>query len=355
MPRRLFMRSCAVSCVVADYSALDKLLHRLALGSQSIAEMVHDIERARFLKSSPQARDGKHVYVSGLARAGTTILMHEIYATGSFASLTYADMPFVLAPNLWAGLARSKSVTARTERAHGDGIEVDSNSPEALEEVFWRIFCGEDYVTPTGLLPHSPSAQVIDDYVDFIRLVLRRYGKSRYLAKNNNAILRIGTLAKVLPNSVFLIPIRTPLQHAQSLLSQHRRFLNSEPFTKNYMTWLAHHEFGATQRPFLVSVGPADDPLTLDYWLKQWILVYTKLTADAANNANAYLVPHEDLTLNPAVWPAICAKIGIAPGSLSEARTQDFRAVDTHDQSLAARAQELYQTHCAAALAKLGA
>ncbi len=349
------MRFFAASFVVADYSALDKLLHRLALGGQSIAELVHDIERARFLKSSPQARDGKHVYVSGLARAGTTILMHEIYATGSFASLTYADMPFVLAPNLWAGLARSRSVTPRAERAHGDGIEVDSNSPEALEEVFWRIFCAEDYITPKGLLSHSPSAQVVNAYVDFIRLVLRRYDKSRYLAKNNNAILRIGTLARMLPNSVFLIPIRMPLQHAQSLLSQHRRFLNSEPFTKNYMTWLAHHEFGATQRPFLVPAALGDDPLTLDYWLKQWIAVYTKLASDVANNDNAYFVPHEDLTLNPAVWPAICAKIGIASGSLSEARTQDFRAVDGHDQNLAARAQDLYQTLSAAALVKLGA
>lgn len=339
---------------MADYSTLDKVLHRLALGSRSVAEMVHDIERARFLASSPAAQDGRHVYVSGLARAGTTILMQEIYATGSFASLTYADMPFVLAPNLWASLSRKRAVTARTERAHGDGIQVDSNSPEALEEVFWRINCAEEYITPTCLLPHNPSPQVIDAYVDFIRLVLRRYGKLRYLAKNNNAILRIGSLAKSLPRSVFLIPIRTPLQHAQSLLNQHRRFLNAEPFTSNYMTWLAHHEFGATQRPFLVPDAQGGDPLTLDYWLKQWILVYTKLGADAEKFDNAFLVPHEDLTLNPALWPAICAKIGIAAGPLTEVRSQDPRLVDGCDPNLAARAQELYHSLGVVALAKLG-
>ena len=93
----------------AGYSPLDKMLHRLVLGAPVLAEMVHDIERGIYLKSAPQSASGAHVFVTGFARAGSTILMREIHGTGQFGSLTYADMPFVLAPNLWARLAPAKN------------------------------------------------------------------------------------------------------------------------------------------------------------------------------------------------------------------------------------------------------
>ena len=43
-----------------------------------------------------------HVFVTGMARSGTTILLQALHDTGKFASLTYADMPIVLSPNLWS-------------------------------------------------------------------------------------------------------------------------------------------------------------------------------------------------------------------------------------------------------------
>ena len=89
------------------------------------AEVLHDLERGSFLKSAPPD-NGRHVFVSGLARAGTTILMREIHGSGDFGSLTYADMPFVLAPNFWRRLsANGAKAKPRAERAHGDGIEVE--------------------------------------------------------------------------------------------------------------------------------------------------------------------------------------------------------------------------------------
>ena len=52
--------------------------------------------------------DNKHVFVSGLARSGTTILLNALYESDEFASLSYKDMPFVLAPNLWSKLSPNK-------------------------------------------------------------------------------------------------------------------------------------------------------------------------------------------------------------------------------------------------------
>ena len=80
-------------------------------------------------------------FVSGLARSGTTILLNAIYESDEFSSLSYKDMPFVLAPNLWSKLSFAiKKDIDLVERAHGDGIKVSTDSPEAFEEVFWMTF-----------------------------------------------------------------------------------------------------------------------------------------------------------------------------------------------------------------------
>ena len=112
-------------------------------------------------------------------------------------SLTYADMPFVLAPNLWQRLsANGGEAGPKAERAHGDGIAVDFHSPEALDEVYWRIFSGGDYILADRLVPHVPDDELVAGYRDLMRLVLRRTGRSRYLSKNNNHLLRLESLAR---------------------------------------------------------------------------------------------------------------------------------------------------------------
>lgn len=329
------------------------MLHRMALGSAAIAEMSHDVERGLYLKASPQARGGRHVYVTGLARSGSTILLRELHRTGVFGSLTYADMPFVLAPNLWARMARKTAPGEKAERAHGDGIEVDHHSPEALEEVFWRVFCGPDYIAADGLHPHEPLPEVIDGYLDLIRLILRRTGKTRYLAKNNNLILRLATLAQAMPEAIFLVPLRAPVQHAGSLLGQHRRFLSPDPFTVAYMTWLAHHEFGATHRPFLFGARPQGDPLALDYWLQVWIAAHTELARVAALATNVLIIPYDDLGTDPALWPAIAARIGVQAGPFAELRSVADRSVPDHSADLAAAAQSLHHDLRSKALTQL--
>ena len=58
-----------------DYSFLSKLLHHLALGNKYIPEFLHDIELMTF-KKKIEINDLKpHIFVCGLPRSGTTILM----------------------------------------------------------------------------------------------------------------------------------------------------------------------------------------------------------------------------------------------------------------------------------------
>jgi len=136
----------------SDYGLGARLLHYFALNFRSIAEMSFMTDQMLH-KSDPElAKERKHVFISGLARAGTTALMRLFYETGEFCSLTYRDMPFPLAPFLWKGvIGYSAKDGSLSERAHGDGILVDFDSPEALEEVSGGYFAGNNISFLTGL------------------------------------------------------------------------------------------------------------------------------------------------------------------------------------------------------------
>jgi len=231
-----------------NYSFASKVLHHLALGNRALAEASFDVEQSLYASPASQADEGRHVFVAGLARAGTTILMRSLYETGLFRSLTYRDMPFVLAPNLWRAVSRhSRREAVPSERAHGDGILVDFDSPEALEEVFWRVFCRDDYIRSDQLIPMQADDEIVAKFRAYIRVILKGGETRRYLSKNNNNILRLSSIAAAFPAAAILIPFRDPVQHAGSLLRQHRHFLavhEADPFSRRYMTWLAHHEIG---------------------------------------------------------------------------------------------------------------
>jgi hypothetical protein len=333
---------------VAAYSVLDQLLHRLALQVGPIAEMSFDLDQ-RMVDSDPKDIVGeRHVFVSGLARAGTTVLMRRFHASGAYRSLTYRDMPFVLAPNLWRKLMRSqRRDVAATERAHGDRIEVDIDSPESLDEVFWRIFAGTEYIAKTHLEPHAPDPETTWKYVCYVNAILHAQDARvpRYLSKNNNNILRLSTIRQAFPQALVLILFRDPVAHAGSLLRQHRNFSKMQAddrFVRSYMTWLAHHEFGHDQRPFRFGDARSSyDRDTIDYWLEMWCATYAWLERSAPKDA--IFVCYEDLCSDPKVWSRLAAIAGIAgDGEEGSFRVSTAAADPGSDPELAARAAALY-------------
>jgi hypothetical protein len=338
--------------MVSDYSALDKVLHRIVLGGSAMGEVLGDIDAAMVGKAAAPARDP--VFVTGLARAGTTVLMRALHDSGQFASLTYADMPMVMAPNLWAKLTgASQKERVAKERAHGDGVMVDFDAPEALEEVFWRSHCGRAYIRSDGLVPHLPDAETIAAYRAYQSRICHRYGRPRYLAKNNNMMLRLLPVARAMPDARILVPVRDPLAQAQSLMAQHARFCETDPFTRSYMTWLVHHEFGADQRPFRLpgEAVPEGDRGTIDYWLAEWVACYGYLTrqidtALAEGLGNIRPVIYERLGTDPAAWPAIAGFAGIDPGADPDFRPAPVPAVAGADPELAAQARVVYEGLC---------
>lgn len=264
----------------SDYSFTSRLLHRMALQSKAVAEMAFDADNAISTKKGTTFNDTP-VFVTGLARSGTTMLMRYLYESGSFRSLTYLDMPFVLMPNLWKKLS-SRTKGEVKERAHQDGIMVSFESPEAFEEVFWRVFTGHKYIGNDRLNVQTIGTATIEKFRDYVHNVLLSADDSRqerYLSKNNNNILRIGYLQKCFPDASIVIPFREPLQHAVSLLSQHIHFSktqSSDKFSLDYMNWLGHYEFGLNQKPFHFDDNDTFrrlnivDKMDLNFWLLSW-------------------------------------------------------------------------------------
>lgn len=282
-------------------------MHTIALSGRATPEIFFDLEKASHARGCPDASTGAHIFVSGLARAGTTLLLRMLYETGEFASLTYRDMPLVMAPNFWKGISAPFQKSAeRKERAHGDGMLVDFDSPEALEEVFWRTFCAKDYIHPHALTPMDADTRVIEDFRQYVALILKRYERKRYLSKNNNSILRLPVLAAAFPNAHIITPFREPRAHAASLWGQHKRFLDihaEDAFSRKYMNWLAHFEFGASHRPFVFNAdrepeyGEANSPA---YWLERWIEAYDFLLKQAQKlGGRAILFSYDRLVSNP--------------------------------------------------------
>lgn len=308
---------------MVEYGFLDRVLHRAALQFSPLAELSFDLDQTINRVDPARIKGAHHVFVSGLARAGTTILMRRIHATGAFCSLTYRNMPFVLAPNIWGRLAVSTGRTGpAAERAHKDRILVDLDSPESLDEVFWRIFGGSEYITATNLTPHDPGRETTEKYVAYVAAILQADpgGRTRYLSKNNNNVLRLGAIRRAFPEAVLLIPFRDPLSHAGSLLRQHGNFVaqqHSNAFVRSYMTWLGHHEFGLDHRPFWFDAAGAErlaarQPAQLEYWLDLWCQTYAWLERSAP--ADAVFVCYEDLCRDADVWKCIAQLCGTGPG-----------------------------------------
>src|SRR3546814_15898758 len=76
-----------------------------------------------------------------------TILLESLAAHPDTVTHRYRDYPGVLAPIFWDRVSEHLYAGRSTpvERAHGDGIAVTQDSPEAIEEMLWMAFHPESH------------------------------------------------------------------------------------------------------------------------------------------------------------------------------------------------------------------
>ncbi len=293
-----------------DYSAVDRALHRVAFATWPIQAAMADIEEQAFKAQLKDIAIDRPVFVAGLPRAGTTLVLEMIEATGEFASYHYEDMPFLLLPMMWRSASRSgrKEVTAR-ERAHGDGMTITTQSPEAFEEVVWRTHWPKHYLKDRI----TPWIKASDpDFDVFFKAQMRkiiairheeRPDVGRYLSKNNGNIARLEAIHRMLPEAVLLVPYRDPIGQALSLLTQHTQFLElhrSDAFTRQYMEAIGHYDLGQNLKPidFNGWMGAQRPEFAeLEAWVRYWCSAYGFLAEQT--HLPLYFISYEALCERP--------------------------------------------------------
>lgn len=265
-----------------NYNFVQKFLHNFIFSNNFILKSLYEIEKIFYPQNIDDIKYNHHIFITSLPRSGTTILLNYIFDSQNFSSLTYKQMPFILSPNTFSKINFFSS-NKKKERAHTDGILYNLDSPEAFDEIFFNIFSEEE---------------ISNEIYNFISLVLKLNNKKRYLSKNNYNYKRIKFIQKLLPNSLFLIPIRNPSQQAYSLFKQHKNFLKlqeKDNFVLKYMNYLGHHEFGKNHK-FWFKPYKFHDSNDHNYWLEQWLIFYKKNLNEYKEHANCLFIKYEKLT-----------------------------------------------------------
>lgn len=234
------------------------------------------------------------IYIAGLARSGTTVLLELLARHPDVATHKYRDFPPVFTPWLWhRWLARvPEKDESAAERAHGDGIRVTSHSPEAFEETLWMAFFekSHDPAHVSTLTRKNSNPEFEKFYTEHIRKILAIRRARRYAAKGNYNLMRLAYLQKIFPDARFVLPIRDPVWHIASLMKQQTLFEAGEkahPRAIDHLRRVGHFEFGLDRRP----INPGDTEATekiealwangqeIEGWAHYWALIH-KAVAD---------------------------------------------------------------------------
>ena len=237
-----------------NYTIVDKIFHNFIFSNKFIQKSLYEFHRRLFKNANNFNQN--HIFITGLPRSGSTVLLYFFYETELFASLTYRDMPFVISPRL---NFFSKKNIDKKERLHKDGLKFDLDTPEALDNVFFRIF---------------DEQEINLELENYIGSILTKYKKKRYLSKNNNILEKLDLIIDKLEKVIILVPFREPKNQSYSLYKQHLNFIElhkKDKFSLKYMNDLGHFEFGNNHQSWFEPLS-FSNPLDINYWLEQWFI-----------------------------------------------------------------------------------
>lgn len=258
------------------------------------------------------------LYIAGLARSGSTLLLEILNRHPQIVTHRYQDYPMLFTPYAWQRfLERVPQRRAEpAERAHGDGIRVTPESPEAFEEVLWMAFFPslhdprQSAILDAGV--DNPAFEAF--YRDHVRKLLLARNGSRYLSKGNYNVSRLKYLLKLFPDARFIIPVRDPVWHIASLMKQHRLFCAGQQANGKAVTHLqrvGHFEFGLDRRPINAGDRAAVDHILacwregaeVEGWARYWSHIHHYL-ADCLDDSGGLreaglVIRFEDLCSNP--------------------------------------------------------
>lgn len=313
------------------------------------------------------------IYIAGLARSGSTILLELLARHPEVGTHRYRDFPGVMAPLAWNWfMDRASRPRAPKERAHRDRIAITPESPEAFEEVVWMAFFPRAHDPGlSAVLDQSSSYPGFETYYrDHIRKILDLRRARRYASKGNYNVTRLGYLKKLLPDARFLVPVRDPFWHVASLMKQHRLFEAAETEDEavlRSMRCSGHFEFGLDRR--IISIGRQDEERAIKAlwaegrealgWARYWALlnghVLEMLDRDPKLADATLIVRYEDLCERPrATMGRILSHCRLEAGSLPDVAAEVVSAPTYYRPEFNQRERDEIEAYIGEVAARLG-
>jgi hypothetical protein len=279
---------------------------------RALGELEHDLLGERLESIAIEAP----VFVTGLARSGTTMMLTVLSQADGVATHRYRDFPFLFTPIAWNWFQDRMPAgpAAAVERPHRDRIRITKESAEAFEEPLWQAFFpwvhepGSRHVL--GADTRQPQFEAF--FASHLRKILWLRRGRRYVSKGNYNVSRIGYLARLFPGARFVVPVREPLAHVRSLVEQHAlfcRYAAGDPRVPRYLAAAGHYEFGPQRRPINLDparLGEVDAAWRAgDDWrgyARQWAQVYAhveRLRTDPSLAPRVRVVRYEDACAHP--------------------------------------------------------
>lgn len=245
---------------------------RVFAASRGLWRWLADLESSVVSDEIEQRVVDRPIYITSLPRSGTTILTEMLAQHADVTCHHYSDFPNVWTP-YWRNYLLQKTrrqIPKMKQRAHQDRIQVNNDSPEAVEEALWMYFFPARHKTDVnqvldGQLRHQKFDRF---YKQHILKLLAVRNASRYLAKGNYNISRMRYILALYPSAKFLVPVRDPVHQVASLAKQHALFTRASQQDSRVplqMAMAGHFEFGPRRVP--VNLGsPQTTQAIIDCW-----------------------------------------------------------------------------------------
>jgi len=281
---------------------------------------IDKLETSRLRKRIAPISVKKPIFIAGLARAGTTIMLEMLSKNPDLATHQYQHLLMPYIPYAINLVTNNMKIQAKpSERVHQDGIIIDQNSPEVVEEIFWQEFFNnahnQNISNIIGKEVQKPKFESF--YKNHIKKLLLSQNASRYLTKNNYNVTRLEYLLKLFPNSKFILMIRNPINQIASLIKQTELFLNIErqkPLFQDWLQMIGHHEFGNglkcinTGNPEMINRIRnlwKNKKTTVKGWAYYWHSIYEYIANLLEENTEikkaSYIVNYDELCENSEV------------------------------------------------------
>ncbi len=307
------------------------------------------------------------VFVTGLARSGSTILLEILNDHQDITSFQYRDYPFIHINYFWNTMRSAiPSNPQKIERAHKDRIMINNESPEALDEILWMSFFEglHDPKKINTLNIETSNIEFENFYKNSLLKLLALRKSKRIVLKNNYVFSRLPYLHKILPDAKFIIPVRKPEDHIASMLKQHEllgREQENDPRGIRYMRRHGHYEFGLDFRP--INFGDAETIIKewraenfikayAIYWAQTHEFIHKTLQENPGLKKQCLIVKYDEFCTQPAeMIKTILDFCGLEGPSLTMRWSEKISAPTYYEPSFSAEEKALIQAHTKAAAA----